>query len=153
MRAKKVLIVGDDKQVSPQGIGIEEEKIKNLMSRFLSRQVDTFRPQMSPERSIYDLYKVIFAESAVMLKEHFRCVPPIIEYSKREFYNHELRCLRAPKITERLDPPLIDVLVSDGARSRAGDTNPGEIKFIIMRLNKLLKTHICKIALLVLFLS
>lgn len=137
LRAEKILIVGDDKQVSPQGIGIEEEKIKNLMSRFLSKQVDTYRPQMSPERSIYDLYKVIFAESAVMLREHFRCVPPIIEYSKREFYNHELRCLRTPKITERLDPPLIDVLIEDGARSRTGDTNPGEIKFIIDEIRRI----------------
>ena len=37
------------------------------------------------------------ASSAVMLKEHFRCVAPIIEYSKREFYNHELQPLRMPR--------------------------------------------------------
>lgn len=136
-RGEKVLIVGDDKQVSPQGIGVEEEKIKNLMNRFLSKQVESYRPQMSPERSIYDLYKVIFAESAVMLREHFRCVPPIIEYSKREFYNHELRSLRTPKVTERLDPPLIDVFVEDGVRNRTGKTNPGEIKFIIDEIQRI----------------
>ena len=62
---------------------------------------------MSPERSIYDLYKVVFARSAVMLKEHFRCVSPIIEYSKREFYNHELQPLRIPRASERLDLSMI----------------------------------------------
>lgn len=56
LRAKKVLIVGDDKQVSPEGVGLEEEKVRNLMTRFLANQVHTFRPLMSPERSIYDLY-------------------------------------------------------------------------------------------------
>lgn len=128
LRARKVLIVGDDKQVSPEGVGLEEEKIRSLMSRFLSNQVETYRPQMSPESSIYDLFKVVFANNTVMLKEHFRSVGPIIEYSKREFYNHELRPLRVPKASERLDPPLVDVLVEDGHRS--GDINRPEARFI-----------------------
>jgi very-short-patch-repair endonuclease/KaiC/GvpD/RAD55 family RecA-like ATPase len=129
LRAKKVLIVGDDKQVSPDAVGVEEEKVRSLMSRFLGSQVATYRPQMSPQHSIYDLFKVVFARSAVMLKEHFRCVGPIIEYSKREFYNHELRPLRMPKTSERLDPPLIDVLVEDGYRT--GDVNLPEARFIV----------------------
>jgi very-short-patch-repair endonuclease len=129
LRAKKILVVGDDKQVSPEGVGLEEEKIRNLMSRFLGNQVETYRPQLSPERSVYDLFKVVFAKSAIMLKEHFRCVGAIIEYSKREFYNHELRPLRMPKSSERLDPPLIDVLVEDGYRK--GDVNLPEARFIV----------------------
>ena len=135
LRAQKVLIVGDDKQVSPEGVGLEEEKIRNLMSRFLGKQVETYRPQMSPERSIYDLFKVVYAKSSVMLKEHFRCVGPIIEYSKREFYNHELRPLRLPRASERLDPPLIDVLVQDGYRD--GDRNTAEARFIVEEIKKM----------------
>jgi very-short-patch-repair endonuclease len=129
LRAKKVLIVGDDKQVSPDRVGLEEEKIRSLMNRFLGSQVKIYRDQMSPANSIYDLFKVVFAKSVVMLKEHFRCVAPIIEYSKREFYNHELRPLRMPKASERLDPPLIDVLVEDGYRK--GDVNLPEARFIV----------------------
>ncbi|MFA4947865.1 MAG: AAA domain-containing protein [Candidatus Krumholzibacteriia bacterium] len=129
LRAKKVLIVGDDKQVSPDGVGLEEEKIRSLMNRFLGSQVKIYRDQMSPANSIYDLFNVVFAKSAVMLKEHFRCVAPIIEYSKREFYNHELRPLRVPIASERLDPPLIDVVVEDGYRK--GDVNLPEARFIV----------------------
>ncbi|MFA5984027.1 MAG: AAA domain-containing protein [Methylococcaceae bacterium] len=129
LRAKKILIVGDDKQVSPDGIGLEEAKINNLITRFLVNQVDTYRPQMTPERSIYDLLKVVFAGSSVMLKEHFRCVSSIIEYSKREFYNHELKPVRLPRSSERLDPPLVDVVVEDGYRK--GDVNPSEVRFIV----------------------
>lgn len=135
LRARKVLIVGDDKQVSPEGIGLEEEKVRSLMSRFLVNQVQTYRPQLSPERSIYDLFKVVFAKSGVMLKEHFRCVGPIIEYSKRQFYGHELRPLRMPKASERLDPPLVDVLVEDGFRR--GDINSAEARFIIEEIKQI----------------
>ena len=135
LRANKVLIVGDDKQVSPEGVGLEEEKVRSLMNRFLGNQVLTYRPQMSPERSIYDLYKVVFAESGVMLKEHFRCVGPIIEYSKREFYNHELKPLRLPRSSERLDPPLVDVVIENGYRR--GDLNLLEAKFIVGEIVRL----------------
>jgi phosphopantetheinyl transferase (holo-ACP synthase) len=129
LRAKKVLIVGDDKQVSPGGVGLEVDKMHALMNRFLGNQVETFRPQMWPSSSIYALFKVVFAKSAVMLKEHFRCVGPIIEYSKREFYDNELRPLRMPKASERIDPPLIDVLIEGGYRR--GDVNLPEARFIV----------------------
>lgn len=135
LRAEKVLIVGDDKQVSPDGVGLEEEKIRNLMSRYLANQVEHYRAQMTPERSIYDLFKVVFAQSSTMLKEHFRCVGPIIEYSKREFYNHELKPVRLPKSSERLDPPLVDILVEDGFRK--GDINLPEAYFIVNEIKKI----------------
>lgn len=136
LRAQKVLIVGDDKQVSPEGVGLEEERLRSLMSRFLSNQVEIYRPQMSPERSIYDLFKVVFAKSTVMLREHFRCVAPIIEYSKREFYNHELKPLRLPRASERMDPPLVDVYVKDGNRN--GDVNKPEACFIVDEICKII---------------
>jgi very-short-patch-repair endonuclease len=94
-----------------------------------------YRPQMAPDRSIYDLFKVVFARSGVMLREHFRCVAPIIEYSKREFYSHELRPLRIPKSSERLDPPLIDVFIEDGYRN--GNINRPEAEFIVREIERL----------------
>jgi very-short-patch-repair endonuclease len=136
LRAKKVLIVGDDQQVSPEGVGLEEEKIRSLMGQFLGNQVGLYRPQMSPDKSIYDLFKVVFAQGQIMLREHFRCVGPIIEYSKREFYNHELRPLRMPLASERMDPPLIDVHVIDGHRGN-GKTNKGEALFILEEIRKI----------------
>ena len=136
LRAKKVLVVGDDKQVSPDGIGMEEERVQNMMARFLGNQVGLYRPLMSPERSLYDLFKVVFAKSGTMLREHFRCVAPIIEYSKREFYNHELKPLRLPTMTERLDPPLVDLLVMDGEKK--GKFNLGEANVIVEQIRGLI---------------
>lgn len=136
LRAKKVLIVGDDKQVSPDGVGIDAARVGALMTQHLQNQVDIYRAQMSPDRSIYDLFKVVFAQGAVMLREHFRCVEPIIEYSKREFYDHELRPLRVPRQSERLDPPLVDVHVLDGARG-TGKTNRAEAQFIVHEIGQI----------------
>ncbi|BAK77130.1 DNA helicase, putative [Pseudogulbenkiania sp. NH8B] len=136
LRARKVLVVGDDKQVSPEGVGLEEDKVLTLMQRFLGDQVALFRPLMTPERSIYDLFKVAFAASAVMLKEHFRSVGPIIEYAKREFYHHELKPLRLPTASERLDPPLIDVLVEDGHCGN-DNSNRAEAAFIVEEIRRL----------------
>lgn len=136
MRAQKVLVVGDDKQVSPDRVGLDEDKIKDLMRQYLSNQVDLYRSQLSPERSIYDLFKVVFAGSAIMLKEHFRCAPSIIEFSKREFYDHELKPLRKPKPSERLDPPLIDIYVTDGYRKNES-INPPEARFIVDEIKKI----------------
>lgn len=130
-RANKVLVVGDDKQVSPEGAFLDIQSIQNLTQRFLDNHYPLYRDQMSPDRSIYDLFKVVFAASATMLKEHFRCVAPIIEYSKREVYQHELKPLRIPKASERLDPPLIDILVEDGIRKPNDDVNLAEARCIV----------------------
>ena len=97
LRAKKLLVVGDDRQVSPQAIGTQEERIHALMQRHLAEQVPLYRAQLSPDRSLYDLARVVFADSSVMLREHFRCVAPIIEYARREFYNNEVYPLRLPR--------------------------------------------------------
>jgi very-short-patch-repair endonuclease len=135
LRARKLLIVGDDRQVSPEGVGLDEERIKAMMQRHLADQVPLYRAQLSPERSIYDLARVVFAHSGVMLKEHFRCVAPIIEYSKREFYDHALQPLRLPRASERLEPALVDVYVADGQRT--GGVNPAEIEFIVGEIRRL----------------
>ncbi|WP_167852099.1 AAA domain-containing protein [Hymenobacter elongatus] len=135
LRARKMLIVGDDKQVGPGRSGLTLEKENDLMSRFLGSQPALYRPQLSPSHSIYQLFQVVFSDSTIPLQEHFRCAGPIIEYSKREFYDHSLKPLRLPKSSERLDPPLVDVLVADGARQ--GDVNPAEARFIVEEIRKL----------------
>ncbi len=134
LRGKKVLVVGDHKQVSPSAVGMQEQRIVDLFQRFLADRPHA--SQMRPDRSIYDLAQVVFAGNSVMLKEHFRCVPPIIEFSKREYYEHEIRPLRIPRASERLDPPLIDVFVKGGFRK--GDINDPEARAILAETQSLI---------------
>ncbi|WP_051961977.1 AAA domain-containing protein [Methylobacter sp. BBA5.1] len=134
LRGKKLLVVGDHKQVSPSAIGMKEVKIQELSDRFLNNQ--PHGAQMTPGKSIYDLARVVFAGNSVMLQEHFRCVNAIIEFSNREFYDNKIKPLRIPKSTERLDPPLIDVKVQGGYRKN--DHNPPEAKAIIEEIKTII---------------
>lgn len=134
LRGKKLLIVGDHKQVSPSTVGTKEVKVQELKDRFLKNQPHA--DQMTPGKSIYDLARVVFAGNSVMLKEHFRCVHPIIEFSNREFYDGQIKPLRVPKSSERLDPPLIDVMVLGGYRK--GDHNPPEARAIVNEIKEII---------------
>lgn len=134
LRGQKLLVVGDHKQVSPTAVGTAEEKIKELINRFLNNQ--PHGSEMTPDKSIYDLARVVFAGNSVMLKEHFRCVPAIIEFSNREFYQGDIRPLRVPKANERLDPPLVDVFVKGG--NRRGDVNDPEAKAVVDEIEAIL---------------
>ena len=134
MRGKKVLIVGDDKQVSPTVIGIEERKIIQLRTTFLTGL--PFADQMDPQTSLYELGGMVFPGKAIMLREHFRCVEPIIRFSSR-FYPTPLVPLRVPKASERMDPPLVDIYVPHG--SKTGDLNKAECDVIVEEITKLTK--------------
>lgn len=135
LRGRKFLIVGDDKQVSPDTANLEGEDVRHMLQTRLPSQVPIYRMQLSPDRSLYDLAQVVFAANSVMLKEHFRCVAPIIEYSRREFYGNELRPLRLPVQSSRLEPSLIDVMIN-GA-SRVGDVNPAEADYIVDEIRRI----------------
>jgi very-short-patch-repair endonuclease len=135
LRGRKILVVGDDKQVSPDGGFIASQRIQELRDRFLAGQV--FKEEMTPEKSLYDLSARVFAAHQVMLREHFRCVPPIIAYSNRFFYKGAIQPLRIPKGSERIDPPLVDVFVDGGSRDHR-DRNPAEAAFIAAEINALL---------------
>ncbi|KVP97029.1 hypothetical protein WJ97_14515 [Burkholderia ubonensis] len=135
LRGKKLLVVGDHKQVSPVAIGVSEAKIAAAYERLLKDQ--PHGAHMTSDKSIYDLARVVFAGQSVMLKEHFRCVPEIIEYSNREFYNGEIRALRIPRDDERLDPPLVDVFVKGG--NRAGDKNLPEAKAVVDEIEAIIE--------------
>jgi superfamily I DNA and/or RNA helicase len=134
LRGRKILVVGDDKQVSPSAIGIPINKIELLSNRFLSNQ--HFGPLMRPGFSLYNLFLAVFASQKIMLREHFRCVEPIIRFSF-QFYEQKIQPLRIPRSSERLDPPLIDVYLKYGHKER-NRTNPTEANYIVNEIAQLI---------------
>jgi very-short-patch-repair endonuclease len=136
LRGKKILVVGDDKQVSPSGGFISAAKITALRERFLSDQ--PYARDLTPEKSLYDIASTVFAAERVMLAEHFRCVQPIIAYSNKTFYKNQIRPLRVPKASERIDPPLVDVFIEHGVRDNR-DVNRLEAEFIAAEIEAILR--------------
>ena len=112
LRGKKILVVGDDRQVSPTAPFVTQQKINQLRHHFLGDM--PFKSLLEPGESIYDLMRAVFPNQRLMLKEHFRCVEPIIRFSM-QFYPEQMLPLRIPEAHERLDPPLIDIYVPHGA--------------------------------------
>jgi len=80
---KKVIIVGDDKQISPEDVGIEANKMTPYIERHLKDI--PLRNCFQPEFSFFDFAK-IFCNGMTVLREHFRCMPEIIEFCNKNFY-------------------------------------------------------------------
>ena len=105
--AKKVIIVGDDKQVSPLDIGINVEKINSLREKYIKGKIIN--------DDLYGLNSSLYSIAAttyqpLMLKEHFRCVPEIIGYSNENSYDMKIKPLRESGMTE-LKPAVINYRV------------------------------------------
>ncbi len=112
-RAKKAIVVGDDKQISPESVGSNQSQINELIVRYLAGIPQKERLDM--QTSIYDIALRIFPGN-LMLKEHFRCVPEIIQFSNDQFYGGQIEPLRLPKSFEILEPPIRTIRVAQGRR-------------------------------------
>jgi len=128
MRARKVLIVGDDRQVTPTAAFRDQGQITRLRKTFLDGRA--YESLLTPDQSIYTLMKSVFPARSVMLTEHFRCVEPIIRFSD-QFYPRPLIPLRLPTRQDRLDPPLVDILVPHGVREEGTKINIPEAEVIV----------------------
>jgi very-short-patch-repair endonuclease len=130
LRGKKILVVGDDRQVSPTAPFVTQEKIAQLRHHYLGDM--PFKSLLEPGESIYDLMRAVFP-MRLMLKEHFRCVEPIVRFSM-QFYPEKMIPLRVPEAHERLDPPLIDIYVPHGRRDRK-KVNEAEADVIVREIS------------------
>ncbi|MDZ7852319.1 MAG: AAA domain-containing protein [Halomonas sp.] len=125
-RGKKLLIVGDEEQVSPSNVGIPSERINAMRAEHLHGLPNS--KLIDEHTSIFEITLRMYPASHLILREHFRCVAPIIQFSTR-FYSNRLVPLRVPKASERFDPPLVDVYLPYAKRS--GKTNEDEANYIV----------------------
>lgn len=141
LRGKKILVVGDDRQVSPTPQFVAHEKIEQLRHHYLGGL--PFKGLLEPGESIYDLMRAVFPNDRLMLKEHFRCVEPIIRFSM-QFYPEKILPLRTPMAHERLDPPLVDIYVPHGTRPKHRKINVAEADVIVDEIRQLTANPVMK---------
>ena len=101
--AKQVVIVGDHKQVSPSAVGEKVEEVDYLREEYLQGIPNNHL--YDGKTSIYDLARQSFG-GAIGLREHFRCVPEIIQFSNALSYDFEIKPLRDASTVE-LHPPVV----------------------------------------------
>lgn len=122
--ADQVVIVGDHEQVSPEAVGQRVDQFERLIDQFL-RDIPN-RELYDGRASIYDFGLASFG-GLVQLREHFRCVPEIIEFSNQLSYRGSILPLRdASEVVRR--PHVIAERV---AGQRDGFVNQAEADFIV----------------------
>lgn len=126
---KQIIIVGDHEQVSPLAIGEKVEDIERLAKQYLYDIPHQFL--YSGKFSIYDLAQTA-GYQPVRLKEHFRCVPDIIQYSNILSYNGSIKPLRdASKVLTK--PAIVTYRVDGGiARNKVNKKEAEAIVAIIL---------------------
>lgn len=132
---KKLLVVGDPEQISPAGIFQDQEKIFELISRFLFDI--PFKDSFSITSSLFDLAKIRLS-NIIQLNEHFRCVPEIIAFSNHHIYEGKLKPLRYPHPKGLLKPALVPIFVENGYQNTNNKVNEPEAEKIVEKLVELL---------------
>ncbi len=119
--AKKIVVVGDDMQISPDSIGVPREDVDLLRDRYLR---DLPLPHIGAlgveETSFFNLAEILFG-GRIILREHFRCMPEIIQFSNDLCYQS------TPLVPLRQYPPnrlspVIARHVPDGYREGGTQT-------------------------------
>ncbi len=116
--AQKILVVGDDKQISPEFVGINRETVHFLQDKYLSNF--KFKDTFNLETSIFD-HAILRFKNKIVLREHFRCMPEIIRYSNEMCYNDTPLIPLRQYGRDRLEPPLKSVFVNTGYREGKGN--------------------------------
>ncbi|MGH3275371.1 MAG: AAA domain-containing protein, partial [Streptosporangiaceae bacterium] len=124
--ARKTIVVGDDKQTSPENVGLNRQPVFDLLDEHLG-MIPSYRTLFDPDNSLYDIASQKFP-AVVMLTEHFRSLPEIIGFSNLHIYNGRIIPLRDQPPRPGW-PALGVVRVRDGYR--AGFVNEPEADAVV----------------------
>lgn len=130
---KKILIVGDDKQISPDAVGLPRDAVVKLMEEYLFDF--KFASSFDIESSLFDHGKLRYATRQITLREHFRCMPEIIRFSNDLCYSDTPLIPLRQYGPDRL-VPVERVFVSTGYRrgSNQRAENPPEAEAVVKRI-------------------
>ena len=130
-RAKKAVVVGDDKQL-PHLSFLEKAKEQSFMSQYgiTDRYQLMWRFRTN---SMFDLANY-YSMHPVLLDEHFRSLPPVINYSNKEFYGNRIKVMRRNDNSSKV---LEAVVVQDGKVDSDATRNLPEIEALVKRLHEI----------------
>lgn len=131
MRAKKAIIVGDDKEGMPESLGVDQGLIQKLISKHLRHIPHS--EWFDFQTSLYQTALRVFP-NRLMLKEHFRCLPEIIGFSNKLIYSNEIKVLRYPNCYEKSYPAIVPIRVNKGHRERRKLINIPEAESLVNTL-------------------
>lgn len=132
LRGEKVIVVGDDRQISPDPVGVEKSINHELIETYLSDIPQAGQFEIST--SIYDTANRV-VQQRIILKEHFRSVPEIIQFSNQYMYDGQIIPLRYPQVNEKLGRPIQAIRVPSTTRTESGRAiNRAEAEAIVRKV-------------------
>lgn len=131
---KKLLVVGDDEQVSPTSFTVQS-KVTDLITRYISDVPNS--THFSSTSSLFDIAKIKMTET-VTLTEHFRSIEEIIGFSNKLSYDGSLKILRDQLPKDRLDPVLEAVYVEAGYTETNAQVNKAEAEAVVKKIKEFL---------------
>jgi very-short-patch-repair endonuclease len=129
--ARRAVVVGDDQQIGPQlpFVGDVTALIRAHLADVPSAE------HFDPETSLYD-HAVRRSPERILLTEHFRCVPAIINFSSDTYYGGEIEPLRTDR-PQGIGAPVVAVHVPEGTRQHLtgfGEVNVAEADALVARV-------------------
>lgn len=136
--AAKIVVIGDDKQVSPAAVGVDQGQLRDLAGQYLTH--DRYRDSwQDPKRSLFDEGKMRYG-GLITLTEHRRSVPEIIGFSNRIAYERDnIRLVPVRQYgADRLEPIKAVYLPEGYERGSTNKINPVEVDAIVEQVEKCL---------------
>lgn len=134
--ARKIVVVGDDQQISPESVGLDRGAVDSLRQRYIKDLPHW--DALGVDNSFFDQAQIRFA-GRIRLREHFRCMPEIIQFSNNLCYQAEPLIPLRQYGTGRL-VPVVTRYVADGYAKGTGDrvVNRPEAEAIVEQIVKAL---------------
>jgi very-short-patch-repair endonuclease len=143
-RAKKLVVFGDSKQMQSQRFAFMSGNL--ALEAWQQFGMETYDPdeRLHPVRTSLLNLVGIRAEESCLLDEHFRSLPPIIDFSNRRWYGEQLRIMTDVhhKRFGSPDQPVIELHhVEEGRISggQKGQENEIEAKVLVEHLARMVE--------------
>jgi len=133
---KKILVVGDDKQISPESVGVSQIAINRLMEEYLYDF--EFKSSFDMVGSLFAHARLRYGARRIALREHFRCMPEIIHFSNDLCYSDTPLIPLRQYGEDRLEP-IKHVYLNNGYREGYGNRviNRPEAEAIVNKIVEL----------------
>lgn len=131
-RAKRAVVVGDDKQL-PHLSFLEKAKEQSFLSQYAIPDKYQLMWRFRTN-SMFDLANY-YSMNPVLLDEHFRSLPPVINFSNQEFYGDRMRIMRRNNNAVKA---LELIHVQDGKVDFDATRNLPEVEAVVAKLQELI---------------
>src|SRR5271157_4842824 len=139
-RAQQVVIAGDSKQMQAQRFAFTANQVS--AQAWAEHGLDRLDPDRWLDPSKIDLLQLasIRMDEEAFLDEHYRSLPPIIDFSNERWYGGRLRIMRDPDDKQFGDPddPVINLHRVSGRVTPGTQENELEARALVTQLHRML---------------